>query len=142
MLIDLATLTGANAVALGKRTAALFSDNDELADGAVRGRRRGRRADWRMPLPDDYAATARAATSPTSQRARTRRPASVMAALYLREFTGDRAGQLGAHGHVRAVLGRDAHDGELVKGATGWGVRTLLRWLAEVGLTTAAVSSS
>ncbi|HEV7824209.1 MAG TPA: leucyl aminopeptidase family protein, partial [Mycobacteriales bacterium] len=31
VLIDLATLTGAQSVALGKRTAALFSDSDELA---------------------------------------------------------------------------------------------------------------
>jgi leucyl aminopeptidase len=23
----------------------------------------------------------------------------------------------------------DSNDGELVKGATGWGVRTLIRWL-------------
>src|SRR5205814_3390990 len=30
-LVDLATLTGANAVALGKRTAALYSESDDLA---------------------------------------------------------------------------------------------------------------
>ena len=42
--VDLATLTGANAVALGKRTAALYSDNDELAAGAAGGGRGGRRA--------------------------------------------------------------------------------------------------
>ena len=31
VIIDLATLTGANAVALGKRTAALYSHDDDLA---------------------------------------------------------------------------------------------------------------
>ena len=33
VVLDLATLTGANAVALGKRTAALYSHSDELAGG-------------------------------------------------------------------------------------------------------------
>ncbi len=27
----------------------------------------------------------------------------------------------------------EGNDAELVKGATGWGVRTLLRWLTELG---------
>ena len=45
VIIDLATLTGANAVALGKRTAALYSHDDELAGRAARRRRGGRRAD-------------------------------------------------------------------------------------------------
>ena len=44
VLVDLATLTGANAVALGKRTAALYSDDDALAADARRRRRRRRRA--------------------------------------------------------------------------------------------------
>ena len=55
LLVDLATLTGANAVALGKRTGALYSENDDLAaDAAGRGRRRPASGAWRMPLPADY----------------------------------------------------------------------------------------
>ena len=52
-----------------------------------------------------------------------------MAALYLREFTG-MARPRWAHIDMSAPAWSDGHDGPLVKGATGWGVRALLRWLA------------
>ena len=47
-----------------------------------------------------------AATSPTCTAAPTAGAGSVVAALYLREFTGDAARPVGAHRHVGAVLGR------------------------------------
>ena len=34
-----------------------------------------------------------------------------------------------AHIDMSAPSWADSADGELAKGATGWGVRTLLRWL-------------
>ena len=54
---------------------------------------------------------------------------SVVAALYLREFVGPLRNAW-AHLDMSAPSWADAPDGELAKGATGWGVRTLLRWLA------------
>ena len=129
-MVDLATLTGANAVALGKRTAALYSHDDELAAALAAAGADGRRADLADAAARRLPATTSAATSPTC----TARPAggagSVVAALYLREFTGPTARPLGAHRHVGAVVGRQTDGAELAKGATGWGVRTLLRWLA------------
>ena len=53
VLVDLATLTGANAVALGKRTGALYSDDADLA-GALSAAAPGRRAGVAMPLVEDY----------------------------------------------------------------------------------------
>ena len=54
VIIDLATLTGAQVVALGERTAAIYSGSDDLAasltgHGAAAGEQM-----WRMPLIDDY----------------------------------------------------------------------------------------
>jgi leucyl aminopeptidase len=51
-----------------------------------------------------------------------------MAALYLREFTGAMRDRW-AHIDMSAPSWSDRADGPLVKGATGWGVRMLLRWL-------------
>ena len=54
IMINLATLTGANLVALGHEYAGLFSNNDELADGlTTAGFASGERV-WRMPMGPEY----------------------------------------------------------------------------------------
>jgi leucyl aminopeptidase len=127
LIVDLATLTGAQSVALGKRTAALFSDNDalakELADAAAEV---GEQL-WRLPLPEDYLTALRGDETDLVNSTDVG-GGSVMAALYLREFTGVYKDRW-AHLDMSAPAWSDRVDGELVKGATGWGVRTLLRWL-------------
>jgi leucyl aminopeptidase len=128
VVIDLATLTGANAVALGTRTAALYSHDDELAAALIAaGEQAGERM-WRMPLPDEYvdylhSDLADRHSSP-SQGA-----GSVVAALYLREFLGDKV-ESWAHLDMSAPSWAAKSDADLQKGATGWGARTLLRYLA------------
>jgi leucyl aminopeptidase len=128
LLVDLATLTGANAVALGKRTAALYSESDALAAALAEAAAAAGEQVWRMPLPADYveylnSEIADLHSSPD------RGAGSVVAALYLREFTGD-ARDRWAHIDFSAPSWIDKADGELAAGATGWGTRTLLRWLA------------
>ena len=54
-LIEASTLTGAQLVALGPRVIGAMGDA-ELARPGRRGRRRGRRAIWPMPLPDELRA--------------------------------------------------------------------------------------
>jgi leucyl aminopeptidase len=126
-LIDLATLTGANLLSLGRRHAALYSEDDDLAralaDAAAAA---GERA-WRMPLYDDYLADFASDVADRTNSA-LRGAGSVTAALFLREFTGT-ARDRWAHFDMSAPSWSEKADGELVKGATGWGVRTLVRWL-------------
>ncbi|MGW0431435.1 leucyl aminopeptidase [Micromonospora sp. NPDC003197] len=128
LLIDLATLTGANAVALGKRTGALYSDSDELADAMLAAVSEAGESAWRMPLPTDYveylgSELADFYSTPTQGAG------SVLAALYLREFAGKLRDRW-LHIDMSAPSWAEADSAELTKGATGWGVRTLLRWLA------------
>ena len=53
-VIDVATLTGAQVVALGSHASALYANDDDLADAvAVAGDAAGDRV-WRMPLWDEY----------------------------------------------------------------------------------------
>lgn len=128
LLVDLATLTGANAVALGKRTAALYSENDRLAaDLSAAAGAAGERV-WRMPLTADYVEYLGSDIADLYS-APDRGAGSVTAALFLREFVGQLRGNW-AHLDMSAPSWADAPDGELARGATGWGVRTLLRWLA------------
>jgi leucyl aminopeptidase len=130
LLVDLATLTGANAIALGKRTGALYSDDPELAARLAAAATAAGERVWRMPLVDDYTdalgsyvADVNNAPGPGA--------GSIMAALYLREFTGA-ARDRWAHIDMSAPSWIEKDDGELSRGATGWGVRTLLRFLTTV----------
>jgi leucyl aminopeptidase len=129
VVVDLATLTGANAVALGKRTAALYSHSSALAEALTAAGEVAGEQMWRMPLPADYVEYLRSDIadrhSSPSQGA-----GSVVAALFLQDFLGDRL-ENWAHLDMSAPSWAEETAGDLVKGATGWGVRTLIRWLEE-----------
>ncbi|MFG1610056.1 leucyl aminopeptidase family protein [Actinoplanes sp. NPDC049265] len=127
VIIDLATLTGANAVALGKGMAAMYTHDDELAAALVAAGEAAGEAMWRMPLPDDYVEYLRSDIA-DRHSSPTQGGGSVVAALYLREFLGDKVDSW-AHFDMSAPSWSDRTAGDLVKGATGWGVRTLVRFL-------------
>jgi leucyl aminopeptidase len=140
LLVDLATLTGANAVALGKRTAALYSESDELAEQVAEAADAAGEKVWRLPLADDYVELL---ASPIADlvNAAPGGPGSITAALFLREFTGT-ARDRWVHVDMSAPSWADSGDGEVVKGATGWGVRTVLRWLESLAHAQAAEDST
>lgn len=137
VLLDLATLTGANAVALGRRTAAVYSDDPDLAAALADAAAAAGERVWRMPLVDDYLVALRNEVADLSNAPEG--PGSLMAALYLREFTG-RARDRWVHVDMSAPAWVDRDDAELSRGATGWGVRTLLRYLAALAPADAPVS--
>jgi leucyl aminopeptidase len=132
LLVDVATLTGAASLGLGRRHAALYSADDELAAGLLAaGESSGDRL-WRMPLVEDYRA---AMDSDVADLANISRDphisgGSITAALFLQEFAGDRRwAHLDIAGPARAE--RDEH--EVSRGGTGFGARLLLRWLESLG---------
>jgi leucyl aminopeptidase len=131
-LVDIATLTGAARVALGTSLGALYATDDTVAAGLLAaGQASGDRL-WRMPLVQDYTD---ALDSPVADLAHVARPGtagsyagSIAAALFLREFTG---GRPWAHLDVAGAARAGADDGEITRGATGFGTRLLLRWLTD-----------
>ncbi|WP_236049323.1 M17 family metallopeptidase [Paractinoplanes ovalisporus] len=128
VLIDLATLTGAAGVALGRSYAALYGDDDELTTALTEaGEAAGERM-WRMPLHGDYRELLR---SDVADRHSSPTHGGGMAALFLRDFTGDRADRW-AHVDMAATCWTETSELELTRGATGWGVRTLVRYLSTV----------
>ncbi|MDG4773131.1 leucyl aminopeptidase family protein [Solwaraspora sp. WMMD792] len=126
-LVDLATLTGANAIALGRRTAALYSEDDDLAGALLDASAAAGEGAWRMPLHADYVEYLGSEIADLFS-APDRGAGSVVAALYLREFTGPLRDRW-AHYDMSAPAWSDDDHAELTRGATGWGVRTLVRWL-------------
>ncbi len=131
VLVDVATLTGAVKVSLGKRTAALLSQNDTLADQFRRAAEAAGERVWRMPLADDYRELLDSDIADLTNVPPTGNASTLLAALFLREFTGDYTDRW-VHLDMSAPAWSDKTDRELTKGATGWGVRTLLNWLETV----------
>src|SRR5690606_18387215 len=54
MIVDLATLTGAIIVSLGKEHAGLFANDDALADSLIAAGKAVGETVWRMPLGEAY----------------------------------------------------------------------------------------
>ncbi len=129
-MVDVATLTGAATFGLGRRHAALYATSDRLAGGLESAADVTGERVWRMPMPDAYVP---ALASPVADLAHVpHRPAawgggSITAALFLRAFTGDRPW---AHLDIAGTGRADADEHEVVKGATGFGARLLIAWLA------------
>ncbi len=85
-VIDIATLTGACAVALGEHASGLFSDCDELAEALLSaGQASGDRA-WRMPVWEDYDAQLKSNFADLANIGG-RYAGAVTAACFLRHFT-------------------------------------------------------
>lgn len=124
VLVDVATLTGAMRVALGTRTAGLFATDDTLAGCLRQAAGAAGEQLWRMPLADDYLPLLDSAVADAVNSAGN--PGAITAALFLRPFTG---GAAWAHLDVAGPARATADDGEITRGATGYGVRTILRYL-------------
>ncbi|MEV5747507.1 leucyl aminopeptidase [Actinoallomurus sp. NPDC052308] len=128
VLVDIATLTGAAKVALGQRHGALYATEDALAAELLGAGADSGEPLWRMPLTDDYRAAIDSDVADLANMGRGGfRAGSIVAALFLREFTGRRAW---AHLDVAGPARAGSDDAEVTRGATGYGVRLLLRWLS------------
>ena len=129
VVVDVATLTGAMPVALGKRHAGLFASDDALAAQLEAAAAASGEPLWRMPLVEDYR---RALDSPIADLRNIGQPklklmgGSITAALFLREFTG---GRPWAHLDIAGPAFSGSDEDERTKGGTGYGVRLLTAWL-------------
>jgi len=142
VIVDVATLTGAMPIALGKRVAGLFASTDELAEQLEQAAADSGEPLWRMPLVEDYRV---ALDSPIADLRNIGRPklklsgGSITAALFLREFTG---GRPWAHLDIAGPARSGADEDELTKGGTGYGVRLLTSWLTALAAQPAATRAS
>jgi leucyl aminopeptidase len=127
-LVDVATLTGAMRTALGAKTAGLYATRDGLADALLTAAAHTGERFWRMPLTEEHVAALRPLLdSPVADANNAPGdPGATTAALFLQPFAGELPwAHLDIAGPARAA----GDDAELVKGGTGFAVRTLLRWL-------------
>jgi leucyl aminopeptidase len=86
LLIDMATLTGAARVALGPELAALFCNNEALAEGLLEAAQIEKDPMWRMPLWRPYRKMIDSKIADLNNVSESPHAGAVTAALYLQEF--------------------------------------------------------
>jgi leucyl aminopeptidase len=126
-LVDVATLTGAILVALGRHVSGLFGQPATWID-AVRqaGARAGDRL-WELPIYEEAKEQLRSDIADMLNSAG-RPGSSITAAAFLREFAGDRPW---AHLDIAGTAWAESKAPYQAKGPTGVAVRTLI----ELGMT-------
>ena len=122
-VIDLATLTGAAMVSLGRDYSALMSNNDNFAAQVEAAAESAGELTWRMPLPKRYR---KLLDSPIADMKNVggSYAGSITAALFLQEFVVE--GLPWAHLDIAGPAFADSVQETGPKGGTGYGVRTLL----------------
>ncbi|MBO4369718.1 MAG: leucyl aminopeptidase [Desulfovibrio sp.] len=128
-LIDIATLTGACAVALGDEIAGLFSDCVPLSEAVLAAGRVAGEPFWQLPLWKSYAKKLESTIADICHTG-PREGGAINAALFLAHFAGETQF---AHLDIAGVDWCDKGTPLCPKGATGFGARTLLE-IARGGL--------
>lgn len=121
-IVDLATLTGACVVALGKKVAGLFSNDGKLAQEILLSSKNAGEKVWKLPLFEPYLKDLRSEVADIKNSAG-REAGAVTAALFLSKFVGDTPW---AHLDIAGTAARSKKEDAIPPGATGFGVRLLL----------------
>jgi leucyl aminopeptidase len=128
-IIDLATLTGAILVSLGFEWAGLFSNNEPLAGQLLTAGAESGDKLWRMPMAEPFD---RLIDSPIAdvKNVGPREGGSITAAHFIQRFVEN--GVAWAHVDMAGKAWSDKATDTYDKGATGFGVRLLDQYVADV----------
>jgi leucyl aminopeptidase len=129
-LIDVATLTGACVVALGKTTTGLFGNPPQWVEDVRRATERAGDRSWPLPVFDDYKEQLKSEIADLSNTGG-RPGGAITAALFIKEFTGDLPW---VHMDIAGTAWAEDAKPYQPKGATGVGVRTLVELARDVAV--------
>jgi leucyl aminopeptidase len=122
-IIDVATLTGACVVALGRKVAGLMGNHAGWIDHVGQAAARAGEDVWPLPLPEDYRKLIDSDVADVKNVSNGRYAGALTAGLFLREFVSDVPW---AHLDIAGPARSEEDEGYLQKGGTGFGVRTLV----------------
>jgi leucyl aminopeptidase len=126
-IVDLATLTGACMVALGRKIAGLMGNNDAWSEQVSEAADRAGEKVWPLPLPDGYRKLIDSEVADIRNTGGDRYGGALTAGLFLKEFVGDVPW---AHLDIAGPARSEEDDAYTPKGASGFGVRTLIELLS------------
>jgi leucyl aminopeptidase len=126
LVVDVATLTGAQVVALGSRISGVMGSDAATADGVVDAARRAGEQAWAMPLPEELRKGLDSAVADIANVSGDRNGGMLVAGLFLREFAPD--GVRWAHVDIAGPAFNEGEPyGYTPKGGTGAAVRMLVQ---------------
>ena len=127
-IIDVATLTGAQRVALGDEVGAYFASTEELAHMIDEACARSGESLWRLPLEPRYEKHISSDIADMKNIGKPGSAGAISAALLLQRFTD---GRPWAHFDIAGPGRAEASHGYVTKGATAFSARALVALLEE-----------
>lgn len=128
-IIDIATLTGACVVALGTQASGIFGNSQDLIDKIIKtGDESGERF-WPLPMYEEYFDNLKSDVADMKNTGARGGGASA-AAIFLKEFVKDEISW--AHLDIAGTAFFEKPQRELVTGATGVGVRTIINYILSI----------
>ncbi len=128
-IIDVATLTGAQRVALGDRVGAYFASTDDIAESVERASARSGELLWRLPLVDAYESDLDSDVADLANIGKPGKAGTIVAALFLRRFVGDRPW---VHLDIAGPGRAESEYGYVTRGGTAFSARTLIEFVRGV----------
>ena len=123
LIVDLATLTGACMVALGQRYGGLMGNNEAAIGKVQTAAALANELVWHLPLPNEYRKQLDSEIADLQNIGSGRFGGTLVAGLFLQEFVGEIPW---VHLDIAGPVTTDENEAEFPKGATGFGVRTLI----------------
>jgi leucyl aminopeptidase len=125
-VVDLATLTGGVVVALGKSIAGAMTNNDQLMEEIASAADAAGEKLWRLPLNEDLRDYIRSDSADiVNSGGREGHP--LQGGAFLSFFVPENVPW--CHLDIAGVADTEKELPYYAKGATGWGVRTLVEWV-------------
>ncbi|MDD4874402.1 MAG: leucyl aminopeptidase [Dehalococcoidales bacterium] len=121
-IVDVATLTGACVVALGKQCSGILGNNQELIDKVISAGAQAGEPVWQLPLFQDYKEKLKSDVA-DMKNCGDSGGGTITGALFLSEFVGDTPW---AHMDIAGTSYSDKERKYTIKGGTGIPVRTLV----------------
>jgi leucyl aminopeptidase len=130
LMVDIATLTGACVIALGTRVSGIMANDDQLLKRVRDVSERAGEQMWPLPLPAELREKLDSQVADIANVG-AKFGAALAAGVFLKDFVAD------GHGWVHldiagTAFNDDAPYGYTPKGATGFGVRTLVQLVEDV----------
>ena len=128
-VIDIATLTGACMVALGSNAAGIMGNDDSMINELITTAEKSGERYWKLPLWEEYFDSLKSDIADMKNTG-SRWGGASTAGVFLQKFVKD---VKWAHIDIAGVAFLEKPQKELIKGATGAGVRTLLNYILAQG---------
>jgi len=130
-VVDMATLTGGVVIGLGKALAGVMTNSDELMEEFNQASKQAGEKIWRLPIWDEHRDLMKGQASDLVNSGPGRNASPLQGGAFLSYFVkwdGDDSIPW-AHFDIAGVADTESELPLYAKGSTGWGVRTMVRWI-------------